>query len=327
MNTDKFIMRNFLTAVLMLLVVFSGVARAELVDRVVAVVNDDIITLSELSKKGQPIFQKIQNQAPANKVEAVLRKAQQDLLSSLIDQLIVEQRAEKIGVTVSDEEVDATVQRILTENNLSNEDFKRQLKLIGQTEETYRASLRQQILQSKLVNYEIRSKVVVTDEKVKEYYTKNFVEKASKDSYHILQIGFTWSEGGKAKHDAEIQAQEVRAMAVKGDDFRDLAKRYSDLPSAVDGGDIGVFKKDELASYMKKTIPAMNPGDISPVIETPAGYQIFKLLSDQGDVKAQTSFENARDEIRKQLYDQEIEKNFQKWVKDLRDQAYIKQLL
>ncbi len=327
MSTDNYMLRIFFATVLTLCLVFPGVARAELVDRVVAVVNDDIITLSELSQQGQPIFQKIQNQAPADQVDSVLLKAQQDLLSRLIDQLIVEQRAEKIGVTVSDEEVDATVQRILAENNLSNEEFKRQLKLIGQTEETYRASLRRQILQSKLVNYEIRSKVVITDEKVKEYYTKNFVEKARKDSYHILQIGFTWADEGKAKHDAETQAQEVRAMAIRGDDFRELAKRYSDLPSAVDGGDIGVFKKDELASYMKKTILAMQPGDVSPVIETPAGYQIFKLLSDQGDVRAQTSFENAKDEIREQLYDQEIERNFQKWVKDLRDQAYIKQLL
>ena len=303
-------------------------ASAELIDRVVAVVNNDVITLSDLNREGQPVFQKIRHQVSGPDLDKAILNARGKILDRLIDRRVMEQHAEKMGVAVTDQEVSAAIDRILQENHATRKNFDMQLKAIGTSESEYRVALKDQILQSKLVSYEIRSKIVITDQEIKDYYDKNYAAKVQEGSYHILQIGITWNDqdpdGPKT---AERHADGIREMAIKGKDFSELAHRYSDLPSAEDGGDIGVFKKEELAPYMKKSILTMHPGEISPVIETPAGFQLFKLLSDKGNVNASASYDSVKEKIKNLLYRQEAEKQYKKWVTELRDQAYVKKLL
>ena len=305
-----------------------ALASAEIIDRVVAVVNNDVITFSELNSEGAPLFRRITQQAPPDQVDAALIQARQEMLSSLIDKLIVEQRAAKLDITVSDAEIDESINRILSRNNVDRQKFLQDLEMMGSSEREYRNSLRGQILQSKLVSFEIRSKVVITEEKIREFYEKNYTEKLTDGAFHILQMGFAWNNAQtEAKAAARHKAEEARRLVLSGEDFRAVARRMSELPSAADGGDIGIFKKNELAVYMKEAVLALAPGQVSPVVETPAGYQLFKLLSDKGDVRAQQPLEAVRDEIREQLFQQAMDTQFEKWVKGLRDEAYIKTML
>lgn len=317
----------FLTVSLCQYIVPAPVA-AELVDRVVAVVNDDIITISDLNREGASLFRRITQQAPPEQVDTALIQARQEMLSSLIDRLIVEQRAAKLQITVEAAEIDQAVERILIRNKVDIDKFRQDLMMMGSSEKDYREAIRNQILQSKLVSFEIRSKVVITDEKVKEYYEKNYTGKITADTYHILQMGFVWPNSDAAAKNAALQkAEEARQLVVNGEDFRAVARRMSELPSAADGGDIGIFKKAELASYMKDSVLALASGQMSPIVETPAGFQFFKLLSDKGNVRAQQPFEAVRDEIRDLLYQQGLDAQYEKWVKGLRDEAYIKTML
>lgn len=322
-----FIMARHTTIVLffLLTILVPGTSQAELVDRIVAIVNDDIITFSDLTREGAPIFRRISREAPPEQVEAALIQAREELLSGLIEKLIVEQRAKEQGVSVSDEDVDRAFASVVERNNTTPEEFRRSLELMGTDEQHYREILRSQVLQSKLISYEIRSRVVITDEKVREYYEANYTEKKESDAYHILQMGFTWEEDTPAaRQAARDKAESIRAKALAGEDFRTLAKKHSRLPSAVDGGDIGVLKKDELASYMKDSITGLAPDQISPVVETPAGFQFFKVLPSAG---AQASFEKVAETIREKLYQQSLDIQFEKWVKELKEQAYIKKML
>ncbi|HSR35566.1 MAG TPA: peptidylprolyl isomerase [Desulfurivibrionaceae bacterium] len=305
-----------------------AIAAAEIVDRVVAVVNDDVITFSDLNREGGSIFKRITQQAPPDQVTAALIKARQEILSSLIDKLIVEQRAAKLDITVSDAELDDAVTRVLARNKVSREKFLHDLQMMGSSEREYRNSLRIQILQSKLVGQEIRSKVVITEEKIKEYYEKNYTGKVSADSYHILQMGFSWKDSTPAaRSEALAKAEEARRLVLGGDDFRSVARKMSDLPSAADGGDIGVFSKGELSPAMKQHVLTLAPGQVSPIVETASGYQLFKLLSDKGNIRAQQPLDAVHDEIRDQLYQQAMDAQYGKWVKELRDEAYIKTML
>ncbi len=303
-------------------------AEAELVDRIVAIVNDDVITFSDLNREGAALFRQITRQAPPEQVERALLQAREEMLGNLIDKLIVEQRARKIGLSVSDGEVDAAVERIITRNNVPREKFLAQLALMETTEKQYREHIRSQMLQERLVEYEIRSRVVVSEERMKEYYERQYAEKTREESYHILQMGFSWQDDSpEAKAGARQRAETVREQAIAGQDFRTLARQHSDLPSAVDGGDIGVFARDEMNAAMQRSILALQPGQISPIEETPAGYQFFKLLSDRGDASLQGSYESVKEEIRKRLYEEDLNNQFKKWVKELRDEAYIKKML
>ena len=302
----------------------------KVIDRIVAKVNNDVITLSEVNEEGEPIYRRIHEQLPPEQIEEALKRAQKEILANLIDRLLITQRGEERNVEVDDTEVDAFLERILTKNNTSLEKFRAELEKIGTNETAYRNTIRSQILRSKLVNYEIHSKIVITDSQIQEYYDKRYSDIRSDDGYHLLQFGCMWGEKGRSSSPDEAQARatQLREMIVSGENFKDLAKEYSDLPSASDGGDIGVFAEEELAPYMWEAIKNLKPGEVSEVIATPAGFQFFKLLSSKhGNVIIQAPLDSVREEIRTQLYDEELEEKFNEWVKQLREQAYIEELL
>lgn len=309
---------------------------AQLVDRVVAVVNDEVITMSEVNDEGKGYFKKINEQAPPAQVEDALSRARQEILGNLIDKKLIAQVAAKQGVSVTDAELQAATEQMLNKNNITLEMLKTQLGQMGMKFETYQDTLRNQILQTKLVNYEIRSKIIITDNMILDYYDENYTKHVSGGGYYLMQMGFIWGKTDKKlsaadqhadKAKAKKRAERVHALAANGQNFRNLAKKFSELPSAVDGGDLGVFQKDEMAPYMQDAVLDLNPGEISEVIETPSGYQFFKLLSSQdGQIVVQASFESVKEEIRTKLYDQQLKGQFDEWVRNIKENAYIKRL-
>ncbi|MCK5227864.1 MAG: peptidylprolyl isomerase [Desulfobulbaceae bacterium] len=312
-------------------ITFPQPSRAELVDRVVAIINNDIITLSELEKEGKNLFQSILQKTPSNTINKALQNAREELLSSLIDKILVQQRAEKMHITVSDEDIDSAFYKILSRTNLSRTSFLETLSNQGISEEAYRDTLKWSIMRTKLINFEIRSKIVITEERMTDYYTKNYSKASSTDGYHILQMGIRWSEKlSRTKEEARKRAEEIRRKLINGENFKDLAKAHSDLPSAVDGGDIGVFTPEEMATYMKEAVLKLKPGAISTIVETPAesGYQIFMLLSvKDGDMVVQAPYETVKRNILDILQEEEMKKQFDRWVRELREEAYIKKIL
>ena len=302
---------------------------AEVVDRSVAVVNNDIITLSEVNEIGKPLFQRVAEQTPAGELGEALLQARKTVIEKLIDKKILLQEAKRYNITVSEEEVDAALLRILERNRTTVEQFREEIATMGLDENQYKEDLKDQILSSKLVNIAVRSRVIVPEEKIIDYYDMHYTERVGDGGYYILQIGSSWdpsaSDLNAAKMEAKKKAERVHSLADSGKDFKELARQYSDLPSAVDGGDIGVFREEEMASSMRKAVTALNPGEISTIVETPSGYQIFKLLSSQeGQIITKVPYESVKEEIRETIYQQEMQTLYQSWMKEMREQAYIK---
>ncbi len=312
-------------------------AMAEMADRIVAVVNDDIITLSELNEEGSPYFQALIKQAPADQLQREMQKLRKEVLSHLIDQRLIDQQATLLEIKVTDEDVDQSITTLLTENHVTREEYLQDLAAKGISEEQYRKQMKSQILQSRLVNREIRSKLVVTDDKVNQYYRDNYTPGATGavSGYHLLQMGFLWGEEYKQKtaDEAKAAAESAKKLLDNGKSFQEVAKEFSDLPSKEDGGDIGVFKQEELAAFMKDTVLAMKPGETSAIIEAPNGYELLKLVSAPGDdgkdkTKAQaTPPPEIKKEIETKLFREEGEKMFNKWITELRTKAFIKENL
>jgi len=305
---------------------------ADYVDRVVAVVNDDVITLSEVEKAGRNFFARIRSQAPADEVEMSLEKGRKEVLNTLIDNMIAKQKAVELSITVDETEIDSAIELILARNNATLQDFRKELVLMNISEQDYRNDLRAQILQSKLIGSQVRSRIVVTEEDIKEYYQKEFTEEKGESGYNILQMGFSWNAENQVssgeKEEARKTAEEIRNRVLAGESFTELAKLYSSLPSAADGGSIGLIKKDDMAAYMRETVMAMHPGEISPIVETDNAFQFFKLLSvREGDLVVKAPYESVKDEIRDMLYRKKMEEQYAEWVKSLREQAYIEVML
>jgi peptidyl-prolyl cis-trans isomerase SurA len=306
-------------------------AEAEVADRIVAVVNKDVITLSEVNDEGAPYFQALIKQAPTDQLQGEMRKLRQEILSHLIDQLLIEQEAARLEIKISDEEVNQTIDSMLADNHVSKEEFRKDLAAKGLTEELYRSKIKGQMLQSRLINREIRSKVVVTDAKINQYYKENYASQPGTSGYHLQQMGFLWGDQYKRKTAAEAKqaAEAAKKELDDGKAFAEVAAARSDLPSKEDGGDIGVIQKDELASAMKEVVQKLKPGETSNIVETQNGYQILKLVSVQDGDQANNAppLPGVKKEIEAKLFKEEGEQLMKKWLTELRAKAFIKENL
>jgi len=326
----------FFLLVLFLQIVFVPVnGSAELLDRVVAVVNDDVITLSELEKEGERFYRDISAKTPATSLAETLQQAREHVLDRIIERRLITQKAKAGNISVSDAEVDAAFEQMLDQSRLSKPELLAKLKEDGLTETAYRDNLRDQVLQSKLVNADVRSKVVITDEEILDYYNSHSTNQVTSGGYYLLQIGISWKkeqdtppetlEADKSK--ARKEAEKVLEMAKDGEDFKELARKYSSMPSAADGGDIGVFQLDEMGPDMQQAVKDLKPDGISDIIETPEGYQFFKLVSSEdGAIAVKTPPEEVKEEIRKSLYEQRLKKAYDEWLSNLKNEAYIQKL-
>ncbi len=321
---------SFISLFFFLLFLLPGFSCAELVDRNVAIVNNDIITLSELNELSSPMFKKATQEVPPEELEKVFQQIQKSVTNQLIEKKLMLQEAAKMKVAVSEVEIDRAVQRILDQNNINMAQLEEEFQQINITPAQYRENLKGQILRSKLVNVAIRTKVVITDEQTLEYYNKHHTQQPGADGYHILQIGVTWEQPSKSdkklsQEEAFTEIQQIHSAAVQGKDFLQLAKQYSQLPSAEDGGDLGLFQEKEMAPFMREAVVGLAPGEISEIVATPAGYQFFSVLShQQGGVVTKEPHESVKESIREKLYQEEMEKKYKEWINEIRDQAYIK---
>lgn len=322
--------RIFLLPLFFFFLILPSLVLANVVDRSVAIVNEDIITLSEVNELGKPFFQKITEETPANQLNEALQQARKVVIDKLIDKKLLIQEAKKHNLRVSDEEVENALQRILANNKKNMEQFRQEIGSMGLNEKQYREDLREQILSSKLINYEIRSKVIIPEDKIIDYYDTHYTEQLGSGSYYILQIGCTWGSKNRngvtaTQAAAKAKAEKAHELAVKGEDFKELARKYSDLPSANDGGDLGTFQANEIAAYMRDAITSLKAGEITPIIESDNGYQFFKLVSSEtGKIVPKAPYKAVKDEIQEKLYQQEMAIRFKDWLKSIRDKAYIK---
>lgn len=306
-------------------------ARAEIIDRVVAIVNDTVITLSELTAEGEPLFKRIREQAPPAEREDYLQKASEDTLTQLINARLIQERAAEFGLKVEEDEVDKTISNIIRQNNRTREEFLKDLEKIGTSEQAHRETIRRQILESRVVNMEVRSKIVISDQQVQSYYNTEYVKQDAPDGFTILQIGLVWGPEARSaatKKDALELAAHILEQASQGADFKELAREYSDMPSAKHGGAIGSFAREELAPFMREAILSLKPGGVSEIIDSEDAIQIFKLLSiKEGDMVSQAPYDSVKEDIRKIIYKREMDENFTTWTEQLREKAYIKRLL
>lgn len=312
---------------LSLFLIIPKTAFTEVVDCIVAVVNEDIITLTELEKAEQVLGGQPQNQASALHMQGGKNTLRNEILNHLIDQKLAEQEAKKLGLSVSEAEVDKTIEKIVHDHGISKEQLTARVKEDGFTMEEYRQKLKQQIERFKLVSRTVNAKIVITEDKLREYYQNNQSRYLGQQKYEVQHIVFGVASTCSAEEKQAIlkNAQDVWRQAKEGEDFEGLARRFSTYPTASEGGNLGLLDKNDLAPYMKEIIMTLKTGEISPVVETPIGYQILKVAGIQ-ELKTKT-FEEVKEEIYEILFEQDVNRRFTAWIKELRDRSYIEVLI
>jgi len=299
----------------------------ELIDRIVAVVNNEVITLSDLNKVTTLMFAGVdKKQAFTDEQRAEI---EQKALEQLIEKKLIEQKAKESSIKVDDKEVSRAVEDVLKKNNISLEQLKEILKKDGTSIEEYRKMLRSEILQSKVIGREVRSKVTITDKDIQEYYEKNVKHQEKPgEKVRIQQIFFATPPDTTPKQVEKLtsQLEEIRAKIMAGDDFGQMAAKHSQDPSAKEGGDLGVFGRGELLPVIENVAFSLQAGEVSQVTRTPAGLHLIKVIDKKGTA-GEKGAQSSRDEIEENLYRREVDVLFLKWMEELKKKAYIKTYL
>ncbi len=317
-----------LSLVLMLLVfhpVISLAEQTEVVDRIVAVVNDDIVVLQDIDKLLGPMKSEILKAGYSpEQMNNMLSKMRQQAIDQLINEKLIKQAAIEYELTVEHAEIDESIERIKEGNNFTDEQLEAALKEQNMTIETFRSQLLDQILTSKLENIEVGSRIVITKEDVTEYYNQHADEYLGEKTYHLKNILIKTPQTGS---DAEKEAVDNKIQLIQskfnaGKSFGSLAKQYSESPFAGEGGELGKFRLNDLSPNLKAAVEPLSPGEVTPPLATSEGYQI--LYVDEIIQKPDTPLESVYDEIENKLYEEQYNAKKKAWTEKLRKDAHIR---
>lgn len=289
---------------------------AQVVSGIAATVNEEPITTLEVEKE-TALMQKELQQLPAGERKSAV-------LNRLIDKKLMDQRIKELGVRVSDEEVNAAIEDVKKQNGISQEALEQALGAQGMSFAQYKTQLKEQLERIRIMSQEVRSKIQVSEREMREFYEANRSRYGAEEQFRARHIFFKIDKSGSAEERArtEALANEVLKEARSGKDFVELARKHSTDPAAArDGGDLGTFKKDDMLPEIGNTVAALKAGEVSGLVQSPAGYHIIKLEERiQGSGK---SFEEVKGEIEEILYKKKGDDRFAQWLKDLRASAAI----
>lgn len=296
---------------------------AEVCNRVVAIVNDEVITLHELNKK----IKEMTGFAPAD-LEARNRDEylamRRRVLDLLINERIAQEKIKELGIKVGEKEVESAIERIKRDNQLTHEDLLAGLEKQGMTYEKYKERIKGDLERVRLIEFEVKSKIIIREEAITEFYEKHKEEFITNEEVRLANIFLMRKEPeNKAETDRLYEkAQGILARVKAGEDFSELASKFSEGPGADDGGDLGTFRVDQLEPNLRQMIESMPDGAVSEPIVRTNGIQLIKLVERQkGKSK---SLEEVRNAIYGILYRQEVNRRYTTWIEELRETCYTK---
>jgi len=242
-----------------------------MIDRIVARVNDDVITLSELQEEGLPLFARLRENYTGSELAEQVQRAEREFLDQLILRRLQLQYASQIGITTSENEINAALKDVLTRNNLTQEQLTDLLTREGLTMQDYKDRLREQIILARLMNQAVRSRVSVDTREVEAYYKTHQDEFNQPAQARIRHIFFRIDPGVAQPQVDAVHARATRVLqeARNGSNFTDLARLHSEDATAANGGDLGFIKRGQALPEFEEVVFTMKEGDISDVIPRP----------------------------------------------------------
>ena len=309
----------------LVMMLLGGPARgASPVDRIVAVVNSDVITLFDLDRQAAPYLKRImaQEAGDARKAEIVAQVRQQ-VLSDMIEESLIDQAAKRLGITVTDGEVEGMIQDVMKTRDLTPGQLSERIAQEGLSMETYRKQLRSHFYKMKILNREVKSKIVVTDEEIGAYYREHQDLYEGREAARIRQILLIVPPGatGQEKEAQRAKAEDLLGRIRSGASFSELAMANSQGPAAAAGGDLGFVEKGVMLPEVDRAAFSMNTGETSDVIETRVGFHIIQVLDRRG--AGLKPVEEVRDEVREKIGGAKMETKFEEWLEDQRKKAHI----
>jgi peptidyl-prolyl cis-trans isomerase SurA len=311
-------MKHFGIALLLLFSVGMSSAAAEVVSRIAAVVNKDIITTLQLDQALQKqLATKEQQPSPAQ-----LGALRQELLSRMIEETLVQQRIDALNLTVTEEEIETALLDVQKKNQMTREELQDAVQIQGLEFDDYRENLRKQILRYKLIGEEVRSQVDVPEREIVEYYRAHLEDYRLEPEVQLSALTFPVSEKASEQERQQIlkMAKEARARLQQGEALDQVAQSYNGTYGAT-GGELGLFTYEELAPAFVEAINSVEDGSFSePVVAAKATHL---LRADKRLPGGLRQFDAVKYEIHQMITDQKTDARIKEWTRALKSKAFI----
>jgi peptidyl-prolyl cis-trans isomerase SurA len=294
-----------------------GTARgAEVVDRVAAVVNGQIVLLSEVEQRAAPLQAHVFSDRDRE-------RARDAALDQLIAEKLMDAQIKELQIEVSSAEMDQSITEVKKQNAIDDEQFAAALLQQGMTERQYRDQLKSMLAKRKLVEFVVRPRVRVSDEDVKGEYDRMVQALGSEPEVRARHILVSAKEGAPEAEvaAARARAEELLKRAQGGEDFVALAKASSEAPNREDGGDLGWFKKGAMLADIEAAAFGAKKGDVVGPVRSPFGWHVLKV-EDTRSTRARP-FDQAAPELRERLYREALEKATEQYLVELRRSAAV----
>jgi peptidyl-prolyl cis-trans isomerase SurA len=290
------------------------------VERLVAVVNDDVVLLSEVEEQLVPMLGSLPASIKGAERQQKVDQLRKDVLDSLIADRLLQQQVDALHLDVTTEEIDRAIKEVKTQNGLDDQTFRQALAQQGMTVSMYRENLRKQLLKAKIINIKVRSRVAVTDRDLDASVTRRLKGRKVDFKVHAQHAVFLV----KADAPAMVgEGQKTRAQAffervrLEPQAFEAMIKTQADAGS----GDLGFFRRGEMTPVFEEVAFKTEPGQVAAPVRTPVGWHVIKVVERKN--LDERKDEDLRRDLREQLMAEELERAFKRYVSELRNQSHV----
>ncbi len=306
--------------ILIMLVFLASSAYGILIEAIVAIVGDEIITLSEFNERLMMKTAQLPKDIESGKYLDEIKKIKKELLQELIAEKLILQEAKKSYIEVDENYVKNTIERLMKENDITSmEQFEQALLTEGFTLDEYKKFLNNQYKMYRLRQQYVESKITILDSQIEKYYQEHIDDYYQPKQAHLRQILLIIDPDEPQK--AKKLADQLYSKLIEGEDFVQLAKEYSQGPNPKDGGDIGFVKLDDIHADYKDAILKAQSRGFTPPIEVGKAISIFQVLESKGgDAKP---LAQVKDKIENKLYNMRARELFDQWIEELKGKYYL----
>ncbi|MFA9409925.1 MAG: SurA N-terminal domain-containing protein [Deltaproteobacteria bacterium] len=301
-------------------VLMANSANADVVERVVATVNNEAIFLSDLRKRAVPFLPQVAEASTETERMARLKELYEELLTFLVDEQLIRQLASSGGIRVTDADVDNAIENLRLQNNMTEEEFKEALESQGLSQGQYRRDLKRQLIRLKVMNERVRSRVNVTEEQVRSRYEQRARAEGSELRFHVSHVVVPVAEGASAiQVAAKRQEAETLRASLTPENFNARAPQLG-------GGDLGWLTQGDLPEELERALLPLNAGEISSPVRGSSGFHIF-FLQDRQVGAGFPSYDEMKQELYREMLDAAMTRQEKIFLDEIRRKAVINRML
>ncbi len=295
-------------------------ASADVVERVVATVNNEAIFLSDLRKRAVPFLPQVADASTETERMSRLKDLYEELLSHLIDEQLIRQLASSSGIRVTDADADHAIENLRLQNNMTEEQFQQALDGQGFTEAQYRKDLKRQLIRLKVMNERVRSRVNVTEEEVRARYEQRAREEGNELRFQVSHVVVPLAEGASAIQVAakRQEAQTLRATLTP--------ENFNARAAGLGGGELGWLSEGDLPEELERALSPLNAGEISAPVRGASGFHIFFLQDRQVGTNF-PSYEEMKQELYREMLDAAMVRQEKIFLDEMRRKAVVNRML